>query len=176
MDRLIRPFRVEDIDRMIDYFLNADRSFLARMGVDRDKLPGREDWRDIVLSEFNRSFMDKTFFYLLWELDFVPVGHSNINQVVYGKEAHMHLHLWRHDLRQQGNGFTFCRMSIGVFFNLFKLSRIICEPYSKNPAPNKTLPRLGFQLEKTHHTVPGWINFPQMVNRWVLTRDKWMDR
>ena len=26
---------------------------------------------------------------------------------------------------------------------------------------------------RTYATTPGWINFPQTVNRWVLTRGHW---
>jgi hypothetical protein len=45
---------------------------------------------------------------------------------------------------------------------------LYCEPYALNPAPNKTLEKLGFKFLKTYTTIPGWINFEQEVNLWEL--------
>ena len=42
-----------------------------------------------------------------------------------------------------------------------------------NPAPNKTLARVGFEFVKEYVTVPGSINFEQPVNRWEMTREKY---
>jgi RimJ/RimL family protein N-acetyltransferase len=84
----------------------------------------------------------------------------------------MHLHMWRKDVRKNGHGLELMRMSIPYYFNEFKLKTLYCEPYALNEAPNKTLPKLGFDFVKRYDTIPGWISFHQPVNRWKLDEDK----
>jgi RimJ/RimL family protein N-acetyltransferase len=107
-------------------------------------------------------------------LDNHPVGHSNINKIIYGDNAYMHLHLWNSVNRNRGNGICFIKECITTYFNEFDLHNLYCEPYAFNPAPNKILANIGFELVKQYDTTPGWINFHQTVNRWVLSREKWM--
>jgi hypothetical protein len=40
-----------------------------------------------------------------------------------------------------------------------------------NPAPNKTLEKIGFTFIKSHTCVPGYLNFEQEVNRWEMTHE-----
>ena len=44
------------------------------------------------------------------------------------------------------------------------------EPYAQNPAPNRILSKVGFELIKTYDTTPGWISLHQTVNLWELSR------
>lgn len=143
------------------------------MGVEASKLPRVDEWRQILLEDFERPLEDRNFYYVIWEIDGIPVGHSNINKIVYGQEAYVHLHLWRPERRRNGNGTFFIQESISCYFEKFRLQKLFCEPYALNPAPNRTLPKVGFELVKTYETTPGWINFYQPVNRWVLTQEKW---
>ena len=83
----------------------------------------------------------------------------------------MHLHLWQTDVRQKGLGTAFVKMTLPYFFEHLQLQKIYCEPYSGNPAPNKTLEKVGFRFVKTYTTTPGWINFEQPVNLWEIGRD-----
>lgn len=159
--------------RVIDYFLNSDTAFLKGMGVDPARLPDRDRWTGLIREDMERTLEARQFYYLLWVADGEPVGHSNINKIEFGHRAFMHLHLWRPDLRRSGLGQHFIRACISRYFTVFKLERLICEPYVRNPGPNKTLEKAGFTLVKTHDTVPGWINFHQTVNRWILTRNRW---
>ena len=174
MKRNIREFEVDDIDLMINYFLEADHDFLIGMGAEPDKLPPAAEWRKILLDDFERPLEHKKFYYIIWEVDDVPVGHSNINKIIYDQEAYMHLHLWQSEKRRNGQGTFFIKGSISRYFEKFHLQNLFCEPYALNPAPNKTLPKAGFELVKTYETTPGWINFNQSVNRWVLSKDKWL--
>ena len=176
MKRQIREFEVDDIDVMISYYLNADHAFLRGMGVEPSKLPSLDEWRRILLEDFDRPIEQRHFYYLIWEIDDVSVGHSNINKIVYGEEAFMHLHVWRPEHRRSGHGRYFLEESIACYFKIFHLQNLFCEPYAHNPAPNKTLPTVGFEFVKTYGITPGWINFQQSVNRWVLTREVWLGR
>ena len=176
LGRNIREFEVHDIDLVLNYFLNADCAFLKAMGVDKNKLPHSDKWRQILVEDFDRLIEQKRFYYIIWELDGVPVGHSNISKIIYGKEAFMHLHLWQWENRRRGHGTYFIEESIAFYFQKFHLQNLICEPYALNPAPNRTLAKIGFEFIKVYETTPGWITFRQLVNRWMLTKEKWSQR
>jgi len=62
------------------------------------------------------------------------------------------------------------------YFRNFKLQELICEPYSLNPAANKTLVKLGFEFIKEYETTPGWINLHQKVRRYVMTIDRFEEK
>lgn len=171
----IRPLADNDIDQVINYFIHSDESFLMSMGVDPNKLPPRCEWRSIIAIDLVKPLEQKSLFYLIWEMDGQPVGHSNINKVVYGKEAYMHLHLWASRDRQQGLSHDFIKDSIAQYFEQFDLKQLVCEPFSLNPGPNRVLEKAGFKYLRTYNTTPGWINYPQSVNRWILTRKQWGD-
>ena len=173
MQRHIRELCARDIPLIVGYFHNADAAFLKGMGVDPCKLPGFDAWCNLIREDLEKPVEDKAFFYLIWEIEGAPAGHSNINKIVHGKEAYMHLHLWRHQARRGGNGEWLARASIPRYFEAFALERLYCEPYALNPAPNRILEKAGFDLMKSYETIPGWINFHQPVNRWVLSKEKY---
>ena len=175
MKRSIRPMEITDLDLMIDYFLQADHKFLRAMGVEPSKLPSHEKWHQLLEKDFQQPIEEKQFYYLIWEIDNQPVGHSNINKITFGQEAYMHLHIWQKDLRKQGNGTYFVQESIGHYFEKFHLQNLFCEPYSLNKAPNKTLPKAGFEFIKTYEPEIGWINFRQLVNRWAMSKEKFLN-
>jgi RimJ/RimL family protein N-acetyltransferase len=166
----VRLAEESDYERIVDYFLSGDDAFLAGMGVDRSKLPPRTQWLKLLKENHRAELEEKSFFYVVWELNSQAVGHSNINKIVFGQEAYTHLHMWKPDIRQSGLGYEFMRLSIPYYFNLFALRYLYCEPYSLNAAPNQTLKKLGFEFIRQYETVPGWISFPQPVNRWSLAR------
>ena len=173
MERTLRELESDDIQWVVGYFWEAALEFLEAMGVDRAKLPARDEWQRIIHDDLARPLVARQFYYLIWEIDGTPVGHSNINKIVFGREAYMHLHLWRAAARRSGHGFHFIRESIARYFERFRLQNLFCEPYARNPAPNRLLTKVGFAHVQTYETIPGWINFPQTVKRWVLTRENW---
>jgi RimJ/RimL family protein N-acetyltransferase len=168
----VRESEIGDMEKIVAYFLNSDKDFLFGMGVDTKKLPSREEWLNILSSDFHLPPDKKKFYYIIWLLDNKPVGHSNINKIVFGEEAYTHLHLWQSKKRQKGAGSNFLKMTLPYYFNNFKLKTLYCEPSALNPAPNNTLKKLGFDFIKSYDTIPGWINFYQAVNRWSMTREK----
>ena len=172
MKRTIRPMKIADLDLMINYFLKSDRGFLRGMGIEPSKLLSSEKWHQILEQDFQQPLDKKQFYYVLWEIDNQPVGHSNINKITFGQEAYMHLHVWQKDLRKQGNGTYFIQESIDHYFEKFKLKKLFCEPYYLNEAPNKTLPKAGFEFIKTYEPEIGWINFRQLVNRWGISKEQ----
>ena len=167
----VRPLQESDIDAIADYWLHSDPDFLQGMGVDLAKLPGRSFWTDMLSEQLGQTLEEKKSYCFIWLLDNKAVGHSNVNKIAFGSEAYMHLHLWQTDVRQKGLGTAFVKMTLPYFFEHLQLQKIYCEPYSLNPAPNKTLEKVGFRFVKTYTTTPGWINFEQPVNLWEMERD-----
>ena len=126
----VRVFEKSDISLIIDYFINADEAFLKGMGAIKSKLPSKSDWLNKLYQEFEKPNTEKEFYYIIWLVNNNPVGHSNINNITYNKEATMHLHLWQPIKRQKGMGTEFLKMSILYYFKNFQLKKLICEPFA----------------------------------------------
>ena len=172
MKKEVREYIASDIEHIVDYFVNADPEFLLHMGADQSKLPKRQEWIDKLKSELEKPYAQKEYYYIIWLLEDEPIGHSNVNHIHYGESATMHLHLWERKKRKSGLGLEFLKLTIPFYFQNLKINTLVCEPYAKNVAPNRTLKKLGFDFIRTYETIPGLINFRQMVNRYELSRTK----
>lgn len=168
----VAPAKPEHYESIVDYFLKGDLEFLNGMGVDPKRLPSRETWLAMLYENHVKETREKSIFYVIWHLDGKAIGHSNINKIIFGQEAYMHLHMWRPATRQRGLGLELVKRSIPYYFNEFRLKNLFCEPYALNPAPNRTLKKVGFTFEKEYETIPGAISFLQPVNRWIMTYEK----
>ncbi|OON67847.1 GNAT family N-acetyltransferase [Hymenobacter sp. CRA2] len=168
----VRELQPADIEPLADYWLNSSPAHLTGMGVDLAKMPGRAEWIAMLTEQLHTPGPAKQSYCLIFEVDGRAVGHTNINQIRPGEQAHMHLHLWDAEVRRQGLGSALVRLALPRFFAAYELQRLYCEPYALNPAPNRTLARLGFAFEREYVTTPGWLNFEQPVKRWMLTREQ----
>ncbi len=168
----VREIEKSDIELLVRYWLESDEAHHAGMGVDPAKIPDEKAWRLMLSKQLNQPYKEKLSYCIIWEVDGKPMGHCNINPVVFGEEAFIHLHLWKSDIRKKGIGTELVKMTLPYFFNNMQLKKIYCEPYALNPAPNKTLPKLGFEFVKEYTTIPGAINFEQPVRRWELSLEK----
>lgn len=166
----VRELQLADIEYIVDYFVNANADFLKGMGADKSKLPERKAWLEKLKLEFEKPYTEKEFYYIIWLVDNEAVGHSNVNKIVFEESATMHLHMWKNIRRKGGLGLEFMQLTVPYFFENLSLQKLICEPYSENIAPNKILKKLGFKLVRTYETIPGWINFKQIVHRYELTK------
>jgi len=169
----VREVQLKDVDLIVDYWLNSDPDFLVSMGVDLTKLPTRNGLSKMLTEQINTPLKSKKSYALIWELNGKQIGHSNVNGIEFGKQATMHLHLWKNDLRKKGFGTELVKKSLPFYFKELELNNLFCEPYTLNPAPNKTLEKVGFEFEKKYMTIPGSLNFKQEVNRWRLTKGKY---
>ncbi len=168
--RAVRPMQFADTHLIIDYFHSASPEFLNTLGVDPSRLPERKQWQAIFERVFARPIEERNFFAILWEIEEQPAGWSSADKIIFGEEAYMHLHILRSDKRRAGNGTFFVKESAKIYFDTLRISRLYCEPYAFNVAPNRTLQAAGFKYIKTHETVPGPLNFHQPVTRWLLER------
>jgi RimJ/RimL family protein N-acetyltransferase len=169
----VREIQQSDIEHIARYWLTASDDFLVSMGVDLSKMPTKEQWENMLQSQIETPLKEKQSFCLIWLYEGKPVGHSNINKIIFGEEAFMHLHLWEPALRKSGLGINFIRMCLPIFFKNYQLKKLCCEPMAANPAPNKLLEKIGFSFIKQYITTPGWINYEQMVNRWEIVNGQW---
>ena len=177
----IREFESkDDYARMVDYFLQSTPAFLNGMGIEPSKLPKRDEWLEAVWADHHRPYGQRDRIYLAWIYRGDPVGHSSINKMVWEKEASIHLHLWRPELRRQGVGAEFFAQSTNYFMRHFGFPLIYCEPYAENPAPNRVLSKLGFKFVRRYRTIPSTGCFEQDVNRYEtdheieLNREEWI--
>ena len=168
----VREMQHKDIEPLSDYWFKSDPAFLISMGVDLPKMPTRKEWEQMLNEQVSQSYEEKKSYCIIWLLDGEAIGHSNVNRIIFGHEAYMHLHIWEPGNRTKGMGLQFVKMTLPFFFEKMQLKTICCEPYALNEAPNKTMGNLGFDLIKEYITIPGWINFEQPVKHWELTYEK----
>lgn len=167
----VREIEEQDIAHLISYWQNASNEFLLAMGADPAKLPGAEQLQQMLLEQISKSYAEKASYCIIWLFNGNPIGHSNVNKIIFGKEAFMHLHLWNQSSRQSGIGNKLVKMTIPYFFKNLQIKTLYCEPYTLNPAPNNTLMKVGFHFVKEYVTIPGYINFEQPVNLWQMTAE-----
>ena len=164
----VRELEKKDIPLVADYWGNADEAYLTGMGVEASMMPTRGQFMARLEAQLALSYPEKQAYALVWEHDGRPIGHSNLNPVIYGREGSMHLHIWEPGMRKQGFGADLVKMSLSLYFDNMKLEKIYCEPYALNPAPNRLLEKAGFTFVKEYTTKPGAITFEQPVKRWEI--------
>ena len=167
----VRELQKKDIEPLSNYWLNADAGYMRGMGVDVSKLPTREEWNKMLTEQLSQDYKNKKSYAIIWELDGEAIGHSNINKIIFGEEAYMHLHLWNNTLRKKGIGTALVKLTLPYYFKNFGLKKLYVEPYALNPAPVKTLERAGFTFLRKYTCVPGFICFEQEVSLWELSRE-----
>jgi RimJ/RimL family protein N-acetyltransferase len=168
----VREIQEQDISSLVQYWKKSDSSFLKNMGVDLNKIPSSEALQEMLSTQLEQSYAEKQSYCIIWLLNGEAIGHCNVNKILFGKEAFMHLHIWNEETRKKGYGTDYIKKTLPFFFNSLQLKVLYCEPYALNPSPNKTLERLGFDFVKKYITIPGSLNFEQEVNLWKLTYKK----
>lgn len=169
----VREIRESDIALIADYWSGSDPNHLIGMGVDLRKIPSRLEFVAMLSTQLALPLDERQSYCTIWELSGTPIGHCNVNKIRFGRDAFMHLHIWRSGQRRRGMGVAFVRQSLRYFFERLGLQEIYCEPYALNPAPNAVLAEVGFVFVKEYTTVPGTINFEQSVKQWRMSRSRY---
>jgi len=168
----VREIEERDIPLLLDYWYNATPEFLLGMGADPALRPTPEQFDNFLRQQLSLPVNEKQSYCTIWLIDGEPVGHCNVNKIIFGQEAYMHLHIWKPDKRKNGTGSALVKLSLPHFFHDLQLKTLYCEPYALNPAPNATLRKLGFDFIKEYITVPGSFSFEQPTNRWEMNLEK----
>lgn len=162
-----------DIISIVNYFHDASEEYLLGMGAIKARLPSKESWIASIKADWQKENTDKALYYLIWELDGKAIGHSNLNNINYGNEAFMHLHIWDKEVRKKRLGAKFIRKSLSYYFKHFELKTLVVEPFAKNPAPTNTIIASGFTFERERETIPSIVCDMQIVKRYTLSREAW---
>jgi len=171
----VRELQAGDIALITAYWLGSDEAYLTALGVDITKMPTREEWKEMLLLQLSQRIEEKSSYCIIWQVNDEPVGHSNINRIIYSDHAYMHIHLWNRQYRKGGNGTELIKLTLPWFFKNYNLQTLYCEPYALNAAANKTLQKVGFEFVKQYTTTPGWLNFEQEVKLWALSRARFVE-
>lgn len=163
----VRPMRLDEVGIRIDYFHDSTDVELVRLGVDRALLPSRAEWYSFYERDYARPIAERENYLLVWLLDEEVVGFSSVDQIEFGAQAFMHLHIFESGHRGAGLGSRFVRLSARHYADVLQLRRLYCQPNAFNVAPNRALQRAGFKYLMTLETTPSAINGPQPVTRWI---------
>jgi RimJ/RimL family protein N-acetyltransferase len=165
----VRELQQKDITLITDYWFNATDEELTAMGADKKLLPKRSEFEAMLQSQLLLPYNSKKAYALIWEYDGKAIGHCNVNPVIYGEEAFMHLHIWQPQQRHKGIALQLVALSLPYFFKKLKLRKLFCQPHAANKAANRILEKAGFIFVREYITTPGSINFEQPVKLWQAT-------
>src|ERR1017187_8662759 len=93
----VREIEKEDIERITDYWLNASEPYLKGMGADINKVPPKKDLAQMLEQQLRDSYEEKKSYCIIWLFDGKPIGHCNVNKIIFGDEASMLLLIWHHE-------------------------------------------------------------------------------
>jgi RimJ/RimL family protein N-acetyltransferase len=172
MKLAVRQMRPDEVGIRIDYFHSAPQAYLELLGVDPARLPRQDDWLHQYELDSVRPIEERLNVFLLWLGDDKPIGFSSADQIEFGQQANMHLHLLEAGNRKSGIGTECVRLSAALYFKLLNLKRLYCQPNAFNVAPNRTLQRAGFRYVETIMATPSSINFHQPITRWMLEKSE----
>jgi hypothetical protein len=72
----VREMKEQDIEPITDYWLNSPPVFMKGMGVDLTKIPGKDQWMEMLKDQISESYERKKSYCIIWELNGKAVGHS----------------------------------------------------------------------------------------------------
>jgi RimJ/RimL family protein N-acetyltransferase len=160
---------VPDFEVRIVYFHEATDDHLERLGVDRARLPAPDVWRAAFEHNLTRPLYERSEYGVVWEADGALVGFSTADQICYGDEAHMHLHIVDPERRASGLGAAFVRLTAAHLCDVLGLKHLYCEPNAFNVAPNRTVQKAGFSYVCSRRCRPNPINLYQTTTIWLYT-------
>ncbi len=166
----VREMTLDETQIRIDYFHKASTEYLEILGVNPTQLPTPNAWQDMFADDYTRPIEQRIGLHLIWLLDGIPVGMSSADNIEYGEQAFMHLHVLPPEKRHLGIGTVGVQKSVAIYFDRLNLKRLYCQPNAFNVAPNRVMQKAGFRYIKTYETKPGPINTYQAVTQWMMER------
>ena len=124
----VRPMELEDFEIRIAYFHEATDEHLDRLGVDRSRLPTPHAWRASFAENRARPLHERSEYGVVWDLDGAFVGFSTADQICFGDEAHMHLHIVDSEQRRLGLGSRFVGLTATHLCDVLRLNRLTASP------------------------------------------------
>ena len=69
----VRVWQLQDINKIVSYFVDSEEEFLRGMGAEKSKLPTKENWVQKLAVEFHKPFPQKAFYYIIWQMNRQPI-------------------------------------------------------------------------------------------------------
>jgi RimJ/RimL family protein N-acetyltransferase len=164
----VRPMELADFAVRVAYFHDSTDEHLARLGIDRSRLPDPAEWQDSFARNLALPIDQRSEHGVVWELAGEWVGFSTADQIQFGAEAHMHLHIVDPARRAAGLGTQFVRLTAAYYCTTLRLARLYCEPNAFNVAPNRTLQNAGFRYVRSRQCRPAPVNGYQTTTIWLF--------
>lgn len=163
---------VDETEKLADYWVSLNSQEAFRIGVDTDEIPNKSTIIEMLKQQIALSKADKNTFILIWELNGVPVGHSNITPIEVGNSANVHFHIWESTIRNSGLGEKFMLLSIPIFVQEYRLDKLYGVFHKHNLAAEKLFQKLGFTQEDEYESRTGDWSFYQTVKKYVLNKEE----
>lgn len=115
--------------------------------VTADDLPLiKNSWKSHISPEqlLRTPAADRTVDALVWELNGEAVGITALSDIQSRSGAAVTLHMFDPERRRCGYSHRFFALTLREFMQRYESTHIICEPPSRDPAPNRLLQKLGF--------------------------------
>jgi len=77
--------------------------------------------------DYPRRINERVNYSLIWQAGNDVVGFSSVDQIDYGTQAFMHLHIVNRGHRRAGMGVHFVKKSAAIYFRVLEL-RQLCQP------------------------------------------------
>jgi SAM-dependent methyltransferase len=141
-----RQIQKIDLDFVVNYWKNLAEPDRNRMGCIDDmarvaqKMAGALETQIENLQLNSHASGDCE----IWLANGRPIGFATLKNLREGRIADIHLHIVESEYRGKGIGrFLFCKSAV-TFYERWHLSRLLCEPRSENPLPNRMLEKAFF--------------------------------
>lgn len=176
MNLTIQELQKDHIPHILGYWKNASQEELLAMGISLNHVSVLDNLGGRLEKQLQLPYEKKGAFVFVAFVGEQAVGHCYVNNLLFGKEAFMHLHIWKSNTHKKGLGSQMVKECIPHFFEKLKLQTLFCEPAAMNPAPNKTLEKIGFRFIKRHTTIPSGWTFQMEVNLWEMTLEDFKNK
>ena len=171
MNFQVRPFQLEDIPYLLDYWYNNSEDNLTRMGVDKSLLGPRIKREQDLIDSFHTPNNLKDNFHIIWLINNEPVGHNSFDHILINEISHMHLHMWSQKWRGKGYGAILFCQAVMMFYSLFHPKIILSEPCSENAMPNKMFEKIGFKKWKSYLAKSSEISILSELTNFIIDQE-----
>jgi hypothetical protein len=100
-------------------------------------------------AEFRLPLLKRKEIVLIWELDGKPLGFSSVNKIIFGREAYMHLHILREDMRNCSYRVACVMKSAALYFDTISLMPLFYDASGKLIRKNIVFSPKSLQLRGT---------------------------
>jgi putative acetyltransferase len=141
----LRDFEQRDIQAFVDYWYRSAPSFIRSLGVDPEKMTPEDTFSRHLAEQVtsNLTASPSSLAMLTVELDGQPVGVHSLSELVRGRSAVFHAHLWSELARGIGLGTCTYPRAARIFMDRFELEELVFKTPRANLPANRIKEKLG---------------------------------